>query len=67
MDNFIKVGRTIISAATTVNGWVAAAIAYMAPLAGVFWLMFLLLIADFITGVAASAKQHIPRSSKRLR
>lgn len=67
MDNFVKVGKTILSVATTVNGWIAAAIAYMAPLKGVFWLMFLLLFADFITGIAASAKQHIPRSSKRLR
>ena len=67
MDNFLKVGKTIFSAATTLNGWVAATVVYMAPLQGVFWLMFILLLADFATGVAASAKQHIPRSSKRLR
>ena len=67
MDNFLKVGRNIISAATTVNGWIAAFIAYLSPLHGVFWLIFILLTADFVTGIAASAKQHIPRSSKRLR
>ena len=67
MDNFLKVGRNIISAATTVNGWIAAFIAYLSPLHGVFWLIFILLTADFMTGIAASAKQHIPRSSKRLR
>ncbi len=67
MDNFLKVGKNIISAATTVNGWIAALIAYLSPLHGVFWLIFILLAADFVTGIAASAKQHIPRSSKRLR
>ena len=67
MDNFVKVGKTILSAATTANGWIAAAVVYLAPLSGVFWLMFLLLFSDFVTGLAASAKQHIPRSSKRLR
>ena len=67
MDNFLKVCRNIISAATTVNGWIAAFIAYLSPLHGVFWLIFILLTADFVTGIAASAKQHIPRSSKRLR
>lgn len=67
MDNFVKVGKTLLSVATTVNGWIAATLTYMAPLQGVFWLLFILLATDFITGIAASAKQHIPRSSKRLR
>lgn len=67
MDNFLKVGRHIASAASTVNGWVVAALVYLAPLAGVFWLMTILIVADFITGISASTKQHIPRSSKRLR
>lgn len=67
MDNFLKVGKHILSAATTVHGWVVAIFTYMAPLQGVFWLMFILLAADFVTGIAASAKRHIPRSSKRLR
>lgn len=49
------------------TGWVAAILTYITPLHGVFWLMIILLIADFLTGVGASAKQHIPRSSKRLR
>lgn len=67
MDNFLKIGQKLLSATTTIWGWVAAALTYLAPLYGVFWLMFILLVADFITGVAASSKQHIPRSSKRLR
>lgn len=67
MDNFIKIGRAITVAAATVSGWVCAAVAYLTPLYGVFWLMFMLLLADFITGIAASVKKHIPRSSKRLR
>lgn len=57
----------MLGAATTTAGWIAAILTYMAPLRGVFYLMVILLLADFITGVAASAKQHIPRSSKRLR
>lgn len=56
-----------MGAVTTVNGWIAGAIIYLAPLHGVFWLMIIMLVADFLTGIAASAKQHIPRSSKRLR
>lgn len=56
-----------MGAVTTVNGWIAGAIIYLAPLHGVFWLMIIMLLADFLTGIAASAKQHIPRSSKRLR
>jgi phage-related holin len=67
MDNFLKVGTKIVAAATTVSGWMAAVLAYITPLYGVFWLMIILLLSDFFTGVAASAKQHIPRSSKRLR
>lgn len=56
-----------MGAVTTVNGWIAGAIIYLAPLHGVFWLMIIMLVVDFLTGIAASAKQHIPRSSKRLR
>lgn len=56
-----------MGAVTTVNGWIAGAIIYLAPLHGVFWLMIIMLLVDFLTGIAASAKQHIPRSSKRLR
>ncbi len=67
MDNFFKIGTKLIAAATTVSGWVAAVLTYITPLHGVFWLMIILLVSDFFTGVAASAKQHIPRSSKRLR
>lgn len=67
MDNFFKIGAKLATAVTTVSGWVAAVLAYITPLHGVFWLMIILLVSDFFTGVAASAKQHIPRSSKRLR
>lgn len=67
MDNFVKVGSKLMGAVTTVNGWIAGAVIYLAPLHGVFWLMIIMLVADFLTGIAASAKQHIPRSSKRLR
>lgn len=67
MDNFLKIGQKLLSATTTVWGWLAAILTYLTPLYGVFWLMFILLIADFTTGVAASTKQHIPRSSKKLR
>ena len=67
MDNFVKVGSKLIAAAMTANGWIAAAVVYLTPLHGVFWLMIILLLADFLTGIGASAKQHVPRSSKRLR
>lgn len=67
MDNFLKVGSKLMGATTTISGWIAAVLAYITPLHGVFWLMIVLLVADFLTGVGASAKQHIPRSSKRLR
>jgi phage-related holin len=67
MDNFLKIGSKLAAATTTVNGWIAAVVIYLTPLYGVFWLMLILLIADFFTGIGASAKQHIPRSSKRLR
>lgn len=67
MDNFLRIGSKLISATTTVNGWITAAIIYLTPLHGVFWLMIILLVADFFTGIGASVKQHIPRSSKRLR
>ena len=67
MDNFLKIGSKLIGAASSLSGWMVALLAYLTPLSGVFYLMIILLLADFITGVAASAKQHIPRSSKRLR
>ena len=67
MDNFVKVGSKLIAAAMTANGWIAAAVVYLTPLHGVFWFMIILLLADFLTGIGASAKQHVPRSSKRLR
>lgn len=67
MDNFLKIGTKLAAASTTVSGWIAAVLTYITPLHGVFWLMIILLVADFFTGIAASAKQHIPRSSKRLR
>ena len=67
MDNFLKIGGKLAGATTTVTGWMAAILTYIAPLHGVFWLMIILLVADFLTGVGASAKKHIPRSSKRLR
>ena len=67
MDNYLKVCSKLAAATTTMTGWVAAILTYITPLHGVFWLMIILLIADFLTGVGASAKQHIPRSSKRLR
>lgn len=67
MDNFLKIANKLTYAATTVTGWIAAVLAYLTPLYGVFWLMLILLVTDFVTGVAASTKQHIPRSSKKLR
>lgn len=67
MDNYLKICAKLAGATTTAAGWVAAFLAYLTPLKGVFYLMVVLLLSDFITGVAASAKQHIPRSSKRLR
>lgn len=67
MDNFLKIGSKLVGAASSLSGWMVALLAYLTPLSGVFYLMIILLLADFITGVAASAKQHIPRSSKRLR
>jgi len=67
MDNYLKITTKLLAATTTVTGWLSAVLTYLTPLHGVFWLMIILLLADFFTGIGASAKQHIPRSSKRLR
>lgn len=67
MDNYLKITTKLLAATTTVTGWLSAVLTYLTPLHGVFWLMIILLLADFLTGIGASAKQHIPRSSKRLR
>lgn len=67
MDNYLKIANKLLNVATTATGWLWAVLTYLTPLHGVFWLMIILLLSDFITGIGASAKQHIPRSSKRLR
>ena len=44
-----------------------ALLAYFAPLYGIFVLMMLFVLADLVSGIVASSRKKIPRSSRRLR
>lgn len=44
-----------------------AAIAYLSPLYEMFIVLMLFVLADLITGIVASNRRGIPRSSRRLR
>mgnify|MGYP003608288344 CR=1 FL=1 len=47
--------------------WILAVLSYLSPLAGVYYLLLIIVLADLITGLFASHKKRIPRSSKRFR
>lgn len=67
MENLLRIFSKIIEAMQTPYGWLLAVIAYFAPLGGVFWLIFLIILADFFTGIWASHIKKVPRSSRRFR
>lgn len=67
MENLLKILLRLWEVMQTPLGWAAAVIAYFAPLGGVFWLILLIVFADFMSGMVASHKRKIPRSSRRFR
>lgn len=67
MDNLYRIMLKIWAVMQTPWGWTSAILAYFAPLKGVYWLILLIVAADFLTGIWASARKRVPRSSKRLR
>lgn len=67
MENLLRILSKIIEAMQTPFGWLLAVVAYFAPLGGVFWLIFLIILADFLTGLWASHRKKVPRSSRRFR
>ncbi|MBE9488448.1 MAG: phage holin family protein [Bacteroidetes bacterium] len=48
-------------------GWLLALMGHLTPLKDVFFLLLLIVVADFLTGLRASKKKDIPWSSRRLR
>lgn len=48
-------------------GWLSALLLYFEPIKDVYILMITVVVMDFITGIGASAKRKIPRSSSRLK
>lgn len=67
MDNIIRIYNNIACVAACVYGWVLALIAYFAPISGVLHMLMLIIAADFIFGIWAASKNHVPRTSRRLR
>lgn len=57
----------IAGAACTPAGWICALAAYLSPLKGVFYLILLIAVFDLATGLYASTRKHVPRTSRRLR
>lgn len=62
-----QVCTKILQAAKTPWAWLAAMIMYFEPIKDVYILVVIVVVADFITGIGASAKRKIPRSSSRLK
>lgn len=48
-------------------GWLSALLLYFEPIKDVYILMVIVVVLDFITGIGASAKRKIPRSSSRFK
>lgn len=48
-------------------GWVSALLVYLEPIRDVYILMVIIVVMDFITGIGASARKKIPRSSSRFK
>lgn len=61
------ISDNVIEAGKTPAGWFSALMLYLAPLHNIYSLMLTIVIADFITGMFASKKRHIPYSSSRLK
>lgn len=57
----------VIDVARTPMGWLAAVLTFFAPLKDVYVLLLIIVGFDFITGVMASVKNKIPRSSSRFK
>ena len=51
----------------TPAGWLSALLLYFEPIKDVYILMVIVVVMDFITGIGASVKCKIPRSSSRLK
>lgn len=60
---FSKIGE-IVKAPT---GWLLALLLYFEPIKDIYILMVIVVVMDFITGIGASVKHKIPRSSSRLK
>ena len=57
----------ILDVAKTPMGWLAAVLTFFAPLKDVYVLLLIIVGFDFITGVMASVKRKVPRSSSRFK
>ena len=60
---FSKIWET----AKTPTGWLLSLLLYFEPIKDVYILMVIVVVMDFITGISASVKHKIPRSSSRLK
>ena len=62
-----EIFENIIEAAKTPMGWLAAVLTFFAPLKDVYVLLLIIVGFDFVTGVMASVKRKVPRSSSRFK
>ena len=53
--------------AKTPTGWLLSLLLYFEPIKDIYILMIIVVVMDFITGIGASVKRKIPRSSSRLK
>ena len=60
---FSKIGEIV----KTPTGWLLALLLYFDPIKDIYILMVIVVVMDFITGIGASVKHKIPRSSSRLK
>lgn len=67
MENIATIFDKIWDSAKSVWGWLLALTATFADLAGVYYLMLMIAFADLVTGLWASHRRKIPRTSHRLR
>lgn len=51
----------------TPTGWLLTLLLYFEPIKDIYILMVIVVVMDFITGIGASVKRKIPRSSSRLK
>lgn len=63
----IEVFSKVWDAVKTPIGWLSALLLYFEPIRDVYILMIIIVVMDFITGIGASAKRKIPRSSSRFK